>query len=148
MTKTILFRLIILVLFLSSCKKDSNPMATSQFNGLWEVDLLTITYYDSLGNISDMDTVEYVDDIGNTVTALEQFDSNNKFHLFSNSTNDTISSGTFNLNSNNLIINLPDSVFPFNNRTITLLTSHNLQLIQNYNTPPTSKKWTQSYHRL
>ncbi|MBL0098154.1 MAG: hypothetical protein IPP46_17900 [Bacteroidetes bacterium] len=93
MTKLLTIQLLISLLLLSSCKKDSNPAVTPQLNGLWEVQLTTITNYDSLGNITDVDTFIYVDNMGNPVTLLEQFESNNQFYVFSDSTNDTTIAG-------------------------------------------------------
>ncbi|MBK9402325.1 MAG: hypothetical protein IPN36_16225 [Bacteroidetes bacterium] len=124
MTKLLTIQLLISLLLLSSCKKDSNPCTP----WLWGSN--TTFNYDSLGNITDVDTFIYVDNMGNPVTLLEQFESNNQFYVFSDSTNDTTIAGTYNFTSNNIIINLPDSVFPFNNRTVTLLDSYNLHLYQ------------------
>ncbi len=132
-----------MVLF-NSCKKEQDP---SELIGLWEVELLTISTYDSLDNIISVDTSMYVDNIGNPVTLLEKYTADNNYFAFSDTISDTVKTSTYTLNDNNLLLNIPDSVWSFNNRTITTLNDINLELFQIIITSSVKQKWVQRYRR-
>lgn len=141
----------IFILLILGCKKEQQISGSSitgtSIIGLWEVKLLTITQYDSFNNVIKTDTVIYTNDLGEPVTVFEKYTSDNKFFLFQNSTNDTLKSTTFTQTGKNISINLPDNVFPFNNRTISKVDSTTLELYQLFNNGTSQQKWTQKYIR-
>jgi hypothetical protein len=143
--------LVIFSLLIFGCKKESQNSDVSNsgpsITGLWKVNILTITHYDSFNNVIKIDTVEYTNDIGEPVTMLEQYTSDHKFTLFANSTNDISISSTFTQSGNNIKINLSNDIFPFNNRTITKVDSSTLELYQIFNNGTTKQKWIQKYSR-
>jgi hypothetical protein len=91
--------------------------------------------------------VIYTDQYGNPVTLLEKFSQDNKFFIFSNTVSDTNTISTYLVSGNNVKINLPDSVLPFNNRTISKIDNTSLELFQIITTGSLKQKWCQSYQR-
>jgi hypothetical protein len=150
--KNIFYPLMAILVSLLSCKKESDINKTDQptanlLVGLWKVDFLTITTYDSIGNITSLDTVPYVNNQGDPITLLEEYTINNKFYMFSDTIIDTLESSTYNRTGSIILINIPDSVFAFNNRTITQLDSSKLELFQYYSNHLPHQKLTQTYRR-
>jgi hypothetical protein len=134
------------MLVILGCKKEQEQQTSnSSLIGLWQVTLLTISRYDSLNNIISVDTVIYIDQYGNDVTLLEKYTQDNKFYIFLNTTSDTNKISTYMLNGNNLKINLPDTVFPFNNRTISQIDDKYLELFQIITMGSLKEKWIQRY---
>ena len=141
----------IIILLIFGCKKGQQISDTSNpslsIKGLWEIKLLTITHYDSFNNVIKTDTVIYTNNLGDPVTMLEEYTSDHKYILFTNSTSDTSISSTFTQTGNNIKINLSDNLFPFNNRTITYVDSTTLELYQMFIIGTSKLKWIQKYVR-
>src|SRR5690348_15479177 len=115
---------LILIVILSSCKKDSHPNNTVTTSsdtlliGLWELKPLMVYNLDSTGHITSTDTIGYIDIYGNPVTLLEEFTKDNKFFVFQDTITPITESSTYTKNGNSLIINLPDTSYALNNSTI------------------------------
>ena len=153
------YRYILIVfslLFFSTCKKDSEnlvPINTNSINetlffGVWEIELFTMVTYDSNGNISDIDTIKYTNDLGEPATTLEEYNMNNKFYMYSPTTIDTIYRSTFLISNNTVLINLPDSLLlNFRARTISLLDSSKMEMYQNFESAVPKYRLIQKYIR-
>ena len=141
----------ILTVLIIGCKKENTTSDSSSpgpsITGLWEVKLLTITHFDANNNVTKIDTVIYTTNLGDHVTMLEEYTSDHKYILFSNSTSDTSMSSTFSQNGYNIKINLSDNLFPFNNRTISKVDSLTMELYQIFNSGSMKQKWIQYYKR-
>ncbi len=146
-----------LVLFLTicililSCKKEEQnlgtPITETSIIGLWEVKLFTVTQYDTNNVYISTDTVIFTNEVGEPITFLEKFTSDNKFFQFQNTINDTLTQSTYTKNDNNILINLPSNGFPFNNRIISNINSTSLILFQILNNSSYKLKLTQTYIR-
>jgi len=146
-----------LVLFLSicifilSCKKEEQhsetPITATSIIGLWEVKLFTITQYDLNNIYISTDTVIFTNEVGEPITFLEKFTSDNKFFQFQNTIYDTLTQSTYMQSGNNILINLPSNGFPFNNRIISNISSTSLELSQMIVNTSSKQKLTQTYIR-
>ncbi len=138
--------LAVLAVSTSGCKKEDQTSNTS-LDGLWKCTLLTIANYDSLNNFIRFDTVIYTDSLENTVTLLERYSADHSFYAFANTVSDTLFKSTYTLDGNIIRIHLPDSVLPFNARTILTLDEANLAVSQMITIGPYRQKWVQTYAR-
>jgi hypothetical protein len=138
-------------LLIFGCKKAEQNSGTeikqSSIIGVWEVKLLTISTLDSSNTVIKTDTAIYTDEYGNPATLLEEYTQENKLFMFTNTTSDTNKLCTFTLTGKNLKINLPDTILPFNNRTISKIDNNSLEVFQIISTGSLKQKWIQSYLR-
>ena len=141
--------LISIVLF-GNCKKDNSGITTSPdtlLYGKWQNDLITLTTYDSVNVIVHVDTIPVTDISGNVVSLIQQFSKSGIVSFSQDSLISFIYSYPFKKTGLNLKILEPDSIYSFNNQTISLLSSTSLTVYQIYNNA-TKVKQTQYWHRL
>ena len=141
--------LISIVLF-GNCKKDNSGITTSPdtlLYGKWQNDLITLTTYDSVNVIVHVDTIPVTDISGNVVSLIQQFSKSGIVSFSQDSLISFIYSYPFKKTGLNLKILEPDSIYAFNNQTISLLSSTSLTVYQIYNNA-TKVKQTQYWHRL
>jgi hypothetical protein len=143
--------LLTICILIFSCKKEvqnsGTPITETSIIGLWEVKLFTISQYDTNNIYMKTDTVIFTNTVGDPITFLEKFTSDNKYFQFQNTINDTLKQSTYIQNGNNILINLPSNAFPFNNRIISNINSSTLVLTQMLNNTSPKLKYTQTYIR-
>ena len=137
--------------FILSCEKEEQlsgtPITETSIIGLWEVKLFTLNQYDTNNICISTDTVIFTNEVGEPITFLEKFTSDNKFFRFQNTINDTLTQSTYIQNGNNILINLASNEFQFNNRIISNISSTSLELVQVINNSSYKLKLTQAYIR-
>jgi hypothetical protein len=141
--------LAVVLLFIGSCKKDENagpmPDSNSMLFGLWQNELAIQTEYDNQNHVISEDTLIFTDVNGDPVTLYEEYKSPDELRMISNLT-DTISTFTFHTYGSNLVIDVPDSNYVFNNRTIITLNDSVLTMFEVISMNP-KVKWTQTFRR-
>ena len=146
----ILGLLLISIVLFGNCKKDNSGITTSPdtlLYGKWQNDLITLTTYDSVNVIVHVDTIPVTDISGNVVSLIQQFSKSGIVSFSQDSLISFIYSYPFKKTGLNLKILEPDSIYAFNNQTISLLSSTSLTVYQIYNNA-TKVKQTQYWHRL
>jgi len=134
----------------TGCSKEesANPSVNDYDTllfGLWQCELVLQTEYDSLNNVTNVDTVTFTDAMGDPVTVYEEYKSPSEMRLLVDLT-DTLESCTFHKNGNNLVLEIPDSIYFFNNRTISILNDSVLSVFEYVSMNP-KMRWTQTFRR-
>lgn len=120
----------------NSTNNNNNETSTDTLLfGIWQNETAIWTEYDSLGNITTVDTVTFSNSVDDPVIYYEEYKSPSAFRMITELT-DTLATYASHKNGMNFNIDVPDSNFFFNNRTITALNDSILSVFEIYSLNP------------